>query len=203
MWKVGGIKIESAAGRQKKNASGDGISWKREIFCKSLRTRKFSMGKFFGASTHGILAHSGFRNYFCFGWLNHYKIWRFWFGSCSISWNLVIWTFINNLIKTFFEQPICGVKEKTWSCLKTRWAFWSKCNWIIFLVLFFLCAFGSVSRPMSYILSFGDWDWQISEAEHARTLLGENEKCYTKAFTWHDDMLNSSYKLKKFFISIF
>ena len=60
MWKVGGIKIESAAGRQKKNASGDGISWKREIFCKSLRTRKFSMGKFFGASTHGIVTHSGF-----------------------------------------------------------------------------------------------------------------------------------------------
>ena len=61
MWKVGGIKIESAAGRQKKNASGDGISWKMEFFCKSLRTRKFSMGKFFGASTHGIVTHSGFR----------------------------------------------------------------------------------------------------------------------------------------------
>ena len=68
MWKVGGIKIESAAGRQKKNASGDGISWKREIFCKSLRTRKFSMGKFFGASTHGILTHSGFRQYSRLGW---------------------------------------------------------------------------------------------------------------------------------------
>ena len=52
MWKVGGIKIESAAARQKKNASGGGISWKMEIFCKSLRTRKFS---------HGILTHSGFR----------------------------------------------------------------------------------------------------------------------------------------------
>ena len=61
MWKVGGIKIESAAARQKKNASGGGISWKMEIFCKSLRTRKFSMGKFFGASTHGIVTHSGFR----------------------------------------------------------------------------------------------------------------------------------------------
>ena len=32
-----------------------------ELFCKTLRTRKFSMGKFFGASTHGILTHSGFR----------------------------------------------------------------------------------------------------------------------------------------------
>ena len=35
--------------------------WKTELFCKSLRTRKFSTGKFFGASTHGILTHSGFR----------------------------------------------------------------------------------------------------------------------------------------------
>ena len=34
---------------------------KTELFRKSLRTRKFSMGKFFGASTHGIVTHSGFR----------------------------------------------------------------------------------------------------------------------------------------------
>ena len=68
MWKVGGIKIESAAGRQKKNASGDGISCKREIFCKSLRTRKFSMGNLFGVNAHGILTHSGFRKCIWFGW---------------------------------------------------------------------------------------------------------------------------------------
>ena len=61
MWKVGGIKIESAAGRRFFLPRGHENSWKREIFCKSLRTRKFSMGKFFGASTHGILTHSGFR----------------------------------------------------------------------------------------------------------------------------------------------
>ena len=54
MWKVGGIKIESAAGRRFFLPRGHENSWKREIFCKSLRTRKFSMGKFFGASTHGI-----------------------------------------------------------------------------------------------------------------------------------------------------
>ena len=35
--------------------------WKIDFFCKTLRTRKFSRGKFFGASTHGILTHSGFR----------------------------------------------------------------------------------------------------------------------------------------------
>ena len=35
--------------------------WKMELFCKTLRTRKFWTGKFFGASTHGILTHSGFR----------------------------------------------------------------------------------------------------------------------------------------------
>ena len=61
MWKVGGIKIESAAGRRFFLPRGHENSWKREIFCKSLRTRKFSMGKFFGASTHGIVTHSGFR----------------------------------------------------------------------------------------------------------------------------------------------
>ena len=61
MWKVGGIKIESAAGRRFFLSKRHENSWKREIFCKSLRTRKFSMGKFFGASTHGILTHSGFR----------------------------------------------------------------------------------------------------------------------------------------------
>ena len=61
MWKVGGIKIESAAGRRFFLPKCHANSWKMEIFCKSLRTRKFSMGKFFGASTHGILTHSGFR----------------------------------------------------------------------------------------------------------------------------------------------
>ena len=61
MWKVGGIKIESAAGRRFFLPKRHENSWKREIFCKSLRTRKFSMGKFFGASTHGIVTHSGFR----------------------------------------------------------------------------------------------------------------------------------------------
>ena len=61
MWKVGGIKIESAAGRRFFLSKRHENSWKREIFCKSLRTRKFSMGKFFGASTHGIVTHSGFR----------------------------------------------------------------------------------------------------------------------------------------------
>ena len=35
--------------------------WKTKLFRKSLRTRKFSMGKFFDSSTHEILTHSGFR----------------------------------------------------------------------------------------------------------------------------------------------
>ena len=33
-----------------------------------LCTQKFSMGNFFGATTHGILTHSGFRKYSRFGW---------------------------------------------------------------------------------------------------------------------------------------
>ena len=68
MWKVGGIKIESAAGRRFFLPKRHEISWKMEILCKSLRTRKFSMGKFFGASTYGILTHSGFRKCSRFGW---------------------------------------------------------------------------------------------------------------------------------------
>ena len=39
----------------------NGNSWKTENFRKSLCTRKFSMGNFFGVGTHGILTHSGVR----------------------------------------------------------------------------------------------------------------------------------------------
>ena len=35
---------------------------------KVLRTRKISTGRFFGAGTHGILTHSGFRKYSRLGW---------------------------------------------------------------------------------------------------------------------------------------
>ena len=41
---------------------------KSDFLGKTLCTRKFSTGKFFGASTHGILTYSGFRKCNCFGW---------------------------------------------------------------------------------------------------------------------------------------
>ena len=44
-----------------------------ELFCKTLRTRKFLTGKFFGVSTHGILMHSGFRK--CIWKLGTTNVW--------------------------------------------------------------------------------------------------------------------------------
>ena len=61
MWKVGGIKIESAAGRQKFLPKWNGTLWKMENFRKSVRRRKFSMWKFFRDSTMLKLSSRGFR----------------------------------------------------------------------------------------------------------------------------------------------
>ena len=47
--------------------SGHGNSRKSDFLGKALRIRKFSTGKFLGASAHGILTHSGFRKYSRFG----------------------------------------------------------------------------------------------------------------------------------------
>ena len=69
MWKVGGTKIERTRSRYIVLVCVHGNLQKKVIFLgKTLRTRKFSTGKFFGASTHGILTHSGFRKCSCFGW---------------------------------------------------------------------------------------------------------------------------------------
>ena len=44
---------------------GQGNQWKTGLFCKLLRIRKFSMGKCFGASAHGILRHEkNFNNFY-------------------------------------------------------------------------------------------------------------------------------------------
>ena len=44
---------------------GQGNQWKTGLFCKLLRIRKFSMGKCFGASAHGILRHGkNFNNFY-------------------------------------------------------------------------------------------------------------------------------------------
>ena len=63
MWEVGGIEIERTRARL-----GLGNWRKIEFSGKTLRTRKFSKGKFFRAGTHRILTHSGFRIYSRFGW---------------------------------------------------------------------------------------------------------------------------------------
>ena len=72
-WKVWGITVQTSywEGLWHQNCGytspilffggGKRNQWKMELFCKTLRTRKFSTGKFSGASTHGILTHSGFR----------------------------------------------------------------------------------------------------------------------------------------------
>ena len=61
MWKVGGLKIVTAASRRIILPGWNRNWWKSAFFYKTLRTRKFSMGKFFEGSTHGILTHSRFR----------------------------------------------------------------------------------------------------------------------------------------------
>ena len=61
MWKVGGLKIVTAASRRIILPGWHRNWWKSAFFYKTLRTRKFSRGKFFEGSTHGILTHSRFR----------------------------------------------------------------------------------------------------------------------------------------------
>ena len=52
-----------------------GNQWKTELFRKSLRSRKFSIGTFFGAYTQTILTHSAFRK-------NPYNFVENFFGPC-------------------------------------------------------------------------------------------------------------------------
>ena len=61
MWKVGGLKIVTAASRRIILPGWNRNWWKSAFFYKTLRTRKFSRGNFFEGSTHGILMHSRFR----------------------------------------------------------------------------------------------------------------------------------------------
>ena len=62
MWKVGGIKIERTEARDIFFPAGHGNWRKSEIFGKTLPTRKFSKGNFFGASTKEILSHPDSKN---------------------------------------------------------------------------------------------------------------------------------------------
>ena len=68
MWKVGGTKIERTGARYIFFMCVHGNSRKSNFLGKTLRTRKFSTKKIFGAATSGILTHSGFRKYSLFGW---------------------------------------------------------------------------------------------------------------------------------------
>ena len=52
-------------------------------FGKTLHTRTFSTGKFFGTSTHGILTHSWFRQYSFGCW--HWQWWWWWLWHHYIS----------------------------------------------------------------------------------------------------------------------
>ena len=61
MWKVGGLKIVTAASWRIILPGWHRNWWKSAFFYKTLRTRKFSRGNFFEGSTHGILTHSRFR----------------------------------------------------------------------------------------------------------------------------------------------
>ena len=68
MWKVGGSKIERTRARYIFLMSGHVNSRKSDFWGKTLPNRKFSTVKFFEATTHRILMHSGFRKCSRFGW---------------------------------------------------------------------------------------------------------------------------------------
>ena len=72
MWKVGGLKIVTAASRRIILPGWHRNWWKSAFFYKTLRTRKFSTGKFFEGSTHGILTHSRFRKCVLKGSATHF-----------------------------------------------------------------------------------------------------------------------------------
>ena len=73
MWKVSGLKIETAARRRIILPGWNRNWWKSAFFYKTLRTRKFSTGKFFEGSTHGILTHSRFRICVLKGSATHFR----------------------------------------------------------------------------------------------------------------------------------
>ena len=73
MWKVGGLKIVTAASRRIILPGWHRNWWKSAFFYKTLRTRKFSRGKFFEGSTHGILTHSRFRICVLKGSATHFR----------------------------------------------------------------------------------------------------------------------------------
>ena len=73
MWKVGGLKIVTAASRRIILPGWHRNWWKSAFFYKTLRTRKFSTGKFFEGSTHGILTHSRFRICVLKGSATHFR----------------------------------------------------------------------------------------------------------------------------------
>ena len=73
MWKVGGLKIVTAASRRIILPGWNRNWWKSAFFYKTLRTRKFSRGKFFEGSTHGNLTHSRFRICVLKGSATHFR----------------------------------------------------------------------------------------------------------------------------------
>ena len=68
MWKVGGLKIETAASRRIILTGWHRNWWKSAFLYKTVRTRKFSTWTFLGGSTHGILTGN-----YSFKKLSNYK----------------------------------------------------------------------------------------------------------------------------------
>ena len=68
MWKVGGLKIMTAASRRIILTGWHRNWWKSAFLYKTVRTRKFSTWTFLGGSTHGILTGN-----YSFKKLSNYK----------------------------------------------------------------------------------------------------------------------------------
>ena len=67
MWEVGGIKIERTRARNIFFRRDTEIREKVNSLVKRSVPKNFQGENFSGASTHGILTHSGFRKYNQFG----------------------------------------------------------------------------------------------------------------------------------------
>ena len=117
MWKVGGLKIETTAGRRIILPVWNRNWWKSAFFKKTVRTRKFSMWKFFGLRTHGIVAHSRFRICVLMGLATHFCLCY----SCTKSWEGG---------KTRFASKIKVVYQKSYGLQRI---FHAKSSWEKFL----------------------------------------------------------------------
>ena len=85
---------------------GQGNQWKTGLFCKLLRIQKFSMGKCFGASAHGILRHEKNVN-------NFYPVLVAWSRVSATKCGPLtkIWAVEKSISPTIFENKLSNLNQ--------------------------------------------------------------------------------------------